>query len=55
MFDNLAKAKELLEPKGMIVNAADVDAFRRVAEEKIWPDYRKQYPEMWDEITKTQA
>ncbi|MFI5020954.1 MAG: TRAP transporter substrate-binding protein [Alphaproteobacteria bacterium] len=53
--DNLAKAKELLEPKGMTVNAADVDAFRRVAEEKIWPDYRKQYPEMWDEITKTQA
>lgn len=53
--DNLAKAKELLEPKGMTVNAADVDAFRRVAEERIWPDYRKQYPEMWDEITKTQA
>ncbi|MFI4988312.1 MAG: TRAP transporter substrate-binding protein, partial [Alphaproteobacteria bacterium] len=53
--DNLAKAKELLEPKGMAVNAADVDAFRKVAEEKIWPDYRKQYADMWDAITKTQA
>ena len=29
--DNFAKAKELLEPKGMTVNAADVDAFRKIA------------------------
>jgi len=53
--DNLAKAKELLEPKGMTVNAADVDAFRKLAQEKIWPDYKKQYPELWDEIAKTEA
>ena len=48
--DNLAKAKELLEPKGMTVNPADVDAFRKVAQEKIWPAYQKQYPELWDQI-----
>jgi tripartite ATP-independent transporter DctP family solute receptor len=53
--DNLEKAKELLEPKGMTVNAANVDAFRKVAQDKIWPAYQKQFPEMWDEITKTQA
>ena len=53
--DSLGKAKELLEPKGMAVNAADVEAFRKVAQEKIWPAYQKQYSEMWDQITKTQA
>jgi len=53
--DNLQKAKELLEPKGMAVNAADVDAFRKVAQDKVWPSYQKQYPEMWEEITRTQA
>jgi len=51
--DTLAKAKELLEPKGMIVNAADLDAFRKVAQEKIWPAYQKQYPDLWDQIVKT--
>jgi tripartite ATP-independent transporter DctP family solute receptor len=53
--DNLAKAKELLEPKGMIVNEADVGAFRKLAEEKIWPAYQKQYAELWEEIVKTEA
>jgi tripartite ATP-independent transporter DctP family solute receptor len=53
--DSLEKAKELLEPKGMVVNAADVDAFRKIAQDKIWPGYQKQYTELWDEITKTQA
>jgi len=48
--DNLGKAKELLEAKGMKVNAADVTAFRRLAEEKIWPQYRQQYAEIWDKI-----
>ena len=28
--DNLQKAKELLEPKGMVVNSANVDAFRKL-------------------------
>jgi tripartite ATP-independent transporter DctP family solute receptor len=53
--DNFEKAKEILEPKGMIVNKADVDAFRKVAQEKIWPAYQKQFPDMWDQITKAQT
>src|SRR5262245_23699778 len=48
--DNLAKAKELLEPKGMTVNAADVDAFRKTAQEKIWPGYEKQFGATWELI-----
>ncbi len=53
--DNLQKAKELLEPKGMVVNSADVDAFRKIAQDKIWPTYQKQYSELWDEIVRTEA
>jgi len=53
--DNLAKAKELLEPKGMAVNAADVAAFRKVAEEKVWPAYKSQFPEIWEEIVATKV
>jgi TRAP-type transport system periplasmic protein len=48
--DNLAKAKEMLETKGMKVNAADVASFRKVAEEKLWPQYRQQYGETWERI-----
>ena len=48
--DNLAKAKEILEARGMKVNAADVASFRKVAEEKIWPQYKQQYAEWWDKI-----
>jgi tripartite ATP-independent transporter DctP family solute receptor len=48
--DSLAKAKELLEPKGMVINAADVDAFRKVAQEKIWPGYEKQFGAMWEAV-----
>jgi len=51
--DNLAKAKEILEAKGMKVNQADVASFRKVAEEKIWPQYRQQYAELWDKIVAT--
>jgi tripartite ATP-independent transporter DctP family solute receptor len=48
--DNFAAAKRELEPKGMIVVEADVDAFRRVAQEKIWPAYKQQYAGLWDQI-----
>jgi TRAP-type transport system periplasmic protein len=48
--DNLAKAKEILEAKGMKVNAADVASFRKMAEDKIWPAYKQQYGELWDRI-----
>jgi TRAP-type C4-dicarboxylate transport system substrate-binding protein len=51
--DNLQKAKEILEAKGMKVNQADVASFRKIAEEKIWPQYRQQYAEMWDKIVNT--
>jgi len=48
--DNYAKAKEILEAKGMKVNQADVPTFRKVAEEKIWPTYKTQYADLWDKI-----
>jgi TRAP-type transport system periplasmic protein len=51
--DNFAKAKEILEARGMKVNAADVASFRKIAEEKIWPPYRQQYAELWDKIVAT--
>ena len=53
--DNLAKAKELLEAKGMTVNSANVEAFRKLAQEKVWPAYKAQFPEMWDEIAATKV
>jgi hypothetical protein len=37
----------------MKVNQADVASFRKIAEEKIWPQYRQQYAEMWDKIVNT--
>jgi TRAP-type transport system periplasmic protein len=53
--DNFAKAQELLEPKGMKVNSADVEAFRKLAQEKVWPIHQKQYPELWEEIVATKV
>src|SRR5258708_39638812 len=53
--DNLQKAKELLEAKGMIVNPANVEAFRKIAQEKVWPGYQKQYSELWDQIVATKV
>jgi TRAP-type transport system periplasmic protein len=51
--DNVAKAKEILEARGMKVNAADVASFRKIAEEKIWPPYKQQYGELWDRVAAT--
>ena len=51
--DSFAKAREILEAKGMKVNQADVASFRKVAEEKIWPQYKQQYAEFWDKIVNT--
>jgi tripartite ATP-independent transporter DctP family solute receptor len=53
--DNLAKAKELLEAKGMIVNPANVEAFRKIAQDKVWPGYQKQYSELWEQIVNTKV
>jgi tripartite ATP-independent transporter DctP family solute receptor len=54
-IDTVEKAKELLEPKGMTVNSADVEAFRKIAQEKVWPAYQKEYSEIWDEIVATKV
>ena len=48
--DSLASAKALLEPHGMTVNAPDLEPFKRIAREKIWPGFQKQYGPLWDEI-----
>ena len=53
--DSLEGAKKLLEPHGMSVNEVNVDAFRKTAMENIWPNYRKQYGDMWDEIANFKA
>jgi tripartite ATP-independent transporter DctP family solute receptor len=53
--DTAEKAKELLEPKGMTVNTADVEAFRKIAQDKVWPAYQKEYSEIWDEIVATKV
>jgi tripartite ATP-independent transporter DctP family solute receptor len=53
--DNFAKAKEVLEPKGMTVVKADVEAFRALAQRNVWPAYKQQYAGLWDEIEKFKA
>ncbi|HEX2891879.1 TRAP transporter substrate-binding protein [Vineibacter terrae] len=53
--DNLDKAKELLGAKGMTVVQGNVEAFRKVAQEKIWPAYKTQYGALWDEIDAVKA
>jgi len=53
--DSLAKAKELLESRGMIVNLPDHAPFKKLVQEKVWPAYQKQYGELWEMIAATQA
>jgi tripartite ATP-independent transporter DctP family solute receptor len=53
--DTFAAAKAALEPKGMTVVQAKVDDFRKVAMDKIWPQYKTQYGAMWDEIATFKA
>jgi TRAP-type C4-dicarboxylate transport system substrate-binding protein len=48
--DNFAKAKAELEPVGMTVVEANVEEFKKVAQQKIWPAYKSQYGALWDEI-----
>jgi tripartite ATP-independent transporter DctP family solute receptor len=48
--DTFAKAKSELEPHGMTVVQANIEAFRKVAQEKIWPTYKAQYGALWDEV-----
>ncbi|TXL74172.1 TRAP transporter substrate-binding protein [Vineibacter terrae] len=53
--DNFDKAKELLGAKGMTVVQGNVEAFRKVAQERIWPAYKTQYGALWDEIDAVKA
>jgi len=53
--DNFAAAKAALEPKGMTVVEADVEAFRKVAQAKIWPAYKSQFSGLWDQIADFKA
>lgn len=48
--DNLESAKKLLEPKGMTVVQGNIEAFKKIAQEKVWPAYQKQYGALFDEI-----
>ena len=53
--DSLAGAKKLLEPNGMQVNAGNIEAFKKQAVDKLWPAYKTQYSELWDQIVATSA
>ena len=48
--DNLESAKKLLEPKGMTVVQGNVEAFKEIAQKKVWPTYQKQFGALLDEI-----
>ena len=39
----------------MTVVEADVGAFRKVAQEKIWPAYKTQFTGLWDQIVEFKA
>jgi TRAP-type transport system periplasmic protein len=52
-LDTLAAAKEQLEPHGMIINLPDREPFKKLAQEKVWPAYQKQYSELWELIAST--
>jgi TRAP-type transport system periplasmic protein len=53
--DNFESAKKLLEPKGMTVVQGNVEAFRKLAEQKVWPTYKTQYGALFDEIAAFKA
>ena len=48
--DNFESAKKLLEPKGMKVVQGNIEAFRKIAEQKVWPTYKTQFGALFDEI-----
>jgi TRAP-type transport system periplasmic protein len=53
--DNFESAKKLLEPKGMTVVQGNVEAFRKIAEQKVWPTYKTQFGALFDEIAAFKA
>ena len=34
----------------MIVNTGDLNAFKEVARDKVWPIYKDQYKEIWQKL-----
>lgn len=54
-IDSEKGAKEALEPLGMTINVPNREPFVKLAREKVWPAYQKQYAELWDSITAAQA
>jgi len=53
--DSEAIAKKELESRGMKVNVPDRAPFMKVAQEKVWPNYQKQYGEIWEQIVTTKV
>ena len=53
--DNEKSARGLLEPHGMTVNMPNREPFVKLAMEKVWPAYQKQYAELWDKIVSVKA
>ena len=53
--DSLKGAKDALEPHGMTVNMPNPEPFIKLAREKLWPGYQKQYGELWDLIASSKA
>jgi tripartite ATP-independent transporter DctP family solute receptor len=51
--DNLEAAKKLLEPKGMTLNAPDLEPFKELARKNVWPAYQAQYKDLWEQIAST--
>ena len=49
-IDSEKSAKELLESRGMTVNVPNREPFEKLAREKVWPNYQKNYSELWDLI-----
>ncbi len=52
--ESIDGAKRTLEPLGMVANAPDLEPFRKIVQEKLWPDYKKQYGAQWDKIVAVQ-
>jgi len=53
--DTVAVAKKELESRGMTVNVPDRAPFLKLAQEKVWPAYQKQYGELWEQIVSAKA
>ena len=53
--DNFAKGQGRAGAERHDVVEAEVDEFRKVAQEKVWPAYKSQYGALWDDIESFKA